>query len=92
LNFVYLNAHQPNVIPTPVTGTDLEDIRSVQVTIVARAGATEAVLARKHTDNTDLPQPPGNYRRRETLFTASRVISSGGRWSPRPSNAEIWVL
>jgi type IV pilus assembly protein PilW len=53
---------QPVVIPTPVTGTALEDIRSVQVTIVARAGATVPVLARKVTDNTVYRNPQG-YRR-----------------------------
>ncbi|HSO20580.1 MAG TPA: prepilin-type N-terminal cleavage/methylation domain-containing protein, partial [Desulfosarcina sp.] len=53
LDFVYFDgADPPNVIAAPVTGTDLEDIRSVQVTIVARAGDAVPVLARKHTDRT----------------------------------------
>lgn len=60
LNFVYLDgADPPNVIPVPVTGSDLETIRSVQVTIVARAGANVAVLARKTTDNTVYNDPQG---------------------------------
>jgi type IV pilus assembly protein PilW len=85
LNFVYLDGAEPsNVIPTPVTGTDLEDIRSVQVTIVARAGATVPVLARKVTDNTVYRNPQGTV-----VFGRPRVISSGGRWSRPPLNAEI---
>jgi type IV pilus assembly protein PilW len=64
LNFVYLNGNSV-VIPTPVTGTALEDIRSVQVTIVARAGATVPVLARKVTDNTVYRNPQGTV-----VFTA----------------------
>lgn len=61
LNFVYLNGNDPpNVIPTPVTGVDQENIRSVQVTIVARAGATVPVLARKTTDNTVYRNPQGD--------------------------------
>jgi type IV pilus assembly protein PilW len=72
LNFVYLDgADPPNVIPTPVTGTDLEDIRSVQVTIVARAGATEAVLARKHTDNKIYRNPRGTIAAGDIILDKS---------------------
>jgi len=60
LNFVYFDgANPPNVIPTPITGNDLEDIRSVQVTVVARGGDIVPVLARKHTDRTIYRNPQG---------------------------------
>jgi type IV pilus assembly protein PilW len=60
LNFVYLDGADPPV-PTAV----LEDIRYVQVTIVARAGDTVPVMARPHTDNTVYRNPQGT-----TVFTA----------------------
>jgi len=45
LNFVYLNNDG-------ITASDLADIRSVQITLVARSGDNVPVLMRKHTDNT----------------------------------------
>lgn len=61
LNFVYLDGSDPpNVIATPVAADALETIRSVQVTIVARAGATVPVLARTYIDNTVYRNPQGN--------------------------------
>jgi type IV pilus assembly protein PilW len=60
LNFVYLDGSDPPV-PTGV----LEDIRYVQVSIVARAGETVPVMARKVTDNTVYTNPQG-----ATVFTA----------------------
>ena len=61
LNFVYLDGSDPpNVIPSPVTGTDRENIRNVQVTIVARDGATEPVMAPPHVDNMIYRNPRGN--------------------------------
>ena len=61
LNFVYLDGNDPpGVINTPVAADELEDIRSVQVTIVARAGANVPVLARKTTDNTIYYNPQGD--------------------------------
>ncbi|GAB6905286.1 putative Prepilin-type N-terminal cleavage/methylation domain-containing protein [Desulfosarcina cetonica] len=56
INFVYLDA-DGDVLPTPVTGGDLNDIHSVQVTIIARSGDTVPVLMRKHTDNTVYRDP-----------------------------------
>ncbi len=51
LNFVYLNANN-QVISTPVPAADLEDIRTVQVTMVAREGTTTRFLEQKNfTDN-----------------------------------------
>lgn len=61
LNFVYLDGSDPpNVLPTPVANADLENIRSVQVTVVARAGATVPVLARKVADDTIYQNPQGD--------------------------------
>jgi type IV pilus assembly protein PilW len=61
LDFVYLDGNDPpNVIPAPVANADLENIRAVQVTIVARAGADVPVLARKVTDNTVYRNPQGD--------------------------------
>ena len=53
LDFVYLDA-QGNVLATPVTGGNLGNIRSVEVTIVARAGeAGGAGFTGAHNDTTD---------------------------------------
>jgi len=61
IDFVYLDGSDPpNILTTPVAGTDLEDIRAVQVTIVARAGANVPALARKTTDNTVYRNPQGD--------------------------------
>lgn len=48
LNFVYLD-RDLNVLATPVANP--ADIRSVQITIVARSGSDIAVLTYKYTDN-----------------------------------------
>jgi type IV pilus assembly protein PilW len=86
LNFVYLDGSDPpNVIPTPITGVDLEEIRSVQVTIVGRAGATVPVMARKHTDNTVYRNPqgtivlaaPGDQFRRQMVTTTIKCRNMG---------------
>ncbi len=81
LNFVYLDGNDPpNVIATPVADADLENIRSVQVTIVARSGDTVPVLARKVTDDTvyrnpqgdvvlDMSAAPDQFRRRMVTTT-----------------------
>jgi type IV pilus assembly protein PilW len=81
LNFVYLDgADPPNVLASPVTGSALEDISSVQVTIVARDGSTLAPMARTHTDNNiytnqqgdvllDLSGAPDRFRRRMVTTT-----------------------
>ncbi len=45
LNFVYLDNDG-------ITASSLADIRSVQITLVARSGDVVPVLMRKHTDNT----------------------------------------
>ena len=52
LNFVYLDsADPPNVLAPPLSAADLAAIRSVQVTIVARAGQNPHPSAAKTTDN-----------------------------------------
>lgn len=84
LDFVYLDGDSL-VMPTPVTGTALEDIRSVQVTIVARAGANVPVLARKVTDNTVYRNPqgtivftaPGDQFRRQMVTTTIKCRNMG---------------
>ena len=54
LDFVYLNGNNPPaVIPTPVPANLLNTIRSIQVTIVARAGEAGGVgFVGAHTDST----------------------------------------
>jgi type IV pilus assembly protein PilW len=54
LDFVYLDGSTPpNVIPTPVSAGNLANIRSIQVTIVARAGGAGGVgFVGAHTDTT----------------------------------------
>jgi type IV pilus assembly protein PilW len=65
LNFVYLDNDG-------ITASSLADIRSVQITLVARSGDDVPVLMRKHTDNTIytnqqgtviLPAQNDNFRR-----------------------------
>ncbi len=65
LNFVYLDNDG-------ITASSLADIRSVQITLVARSGDVVPVLMRKHTDNTIytnqqgtviLPAQNDNFRR-----------------------------
>jgi hypothetical protein len=65
LNFVYLDNDG-------ITALNLADIRSVQITLVARSGDVVPVLMRKHTDNTIytnqqgtviLPAQNDNFRR-----------------------------
>lgn len=80
LNFVYLDGADPPV-PTGV----LEDIRYVQVTIVARAGDTVPVMARKVTDNTVYTNPqgtavftaPGDQFRRRMVTTTIKCRNMG---------------
>ena len=53
LDFVYLDGDDPpNVLPPPLDATELADIRSIQITIVARAGQNPSPLAGNITDNT----------------------------------------
>jgi type IV pilus assembly protein PilW len=65
LNFVYLDNDG-------ITASSLADIRSVQITLVARSGDVVPVLMRKHTDSTTytnqqgtviLPAQNDNFRR-----------------------------
>lgn len=60
LDFVYLDS-QNVVIPTPVAANRLADIRSIEVTIVARAGeAGGAGFTGRHNDNTVYQNQRGN--------------------------------
>jgi type IV pilus assembly protein PilW len=78
LNFVYLNNAGD-------TTSDLADIRSVQITLVARSGDVVPVLMRKHTDNTtytnqqDTPilSAQNDNFRRIRLTTAVKVRNLG---------------
>ena len=52
INFVYLDgANPPNVLATPVPASNRSDIRSVQITIVARSGQNLPGLIYQATDN-----------------------------------------
>lgn len=78
INFVYLDgANPPNVLATPVV--DRSEIRSVQITIVARSGQNMPVLFYRKTDDRiyrnqqgtiilDMSAAPDAFRRR--LLTA----------------------
>ncbi len=67
LNFVYLDTDQ-NVLTTPVAAP--ENIRAVQVSIVARAdqtarGYTDTSVYRNLQNNVILPSPNDSFRRRQ---------------------------
>jgi type IV pilus assembly protein PilW len=78
INFVYLDgADPPNVLATPVV--DRSEIRSVQITIVARSGQNVPVFFYRQTDDRiyrnqqgtiilDMSAAPDAFRRR--LLTA----------------------
>jgi type IV pilus assembly protein PilW len=80
INFVYLDgANPPNVLATPVPEINRSDIRSVQITIVARSGqnlpglfyrATDARIYRNQQGAIilDMSAAPDTFRRR--LLTA----------------------
>ena len=84
LNFVYLDDSDPPVpLATPVTGAALEQIRAVQVTIVARAGNSIPPLSRPYTDKLvytnqqgdvllDMSAAPDRFRRK-TVTTTLKV-------------------
>ena len=84
LDFVYLDgSNPPVVIPTPVAAANLEDIRSIQITIVARAGRAAPGFMKTAVDNrvytnqqlvplvfaNGLPNPPMDSFRRLLLTT-----------------------
>jgi len=65
LNFVYLDGfNPPNVIAPDAAGVidagDLDDIRSIQVSIVARAGQFAGGFMYAHTDTTPYVNPQGD--------------------------------
>ncbi|WP_419656475.1 prepilin-type cleavage/methylation domain protein [Desulfosarcina variabilis str. Montpellier] len=62
LNFVYFdNSTPPAVMATPVAAGQLANIRSIQVTIVARAGEAGGVgFVGAHTDSTAYFNPQGD--------------------------------
>ena len=80
INFVYLDgANPPNVLATPVPASNLSDIRSVQITIVARSGQNLPGLFYQATDDRiyrnqqgtiilDMSAAPDTFRRQ--LLTA----------------------
>jgi len=85
LDFVYLDA-QGNVLAAPVAGANLANIRSVEVTIVARAGeAGGAGFTGAYTDTTNyvnqrgtviLAAPNDNFRR--VRFTTTIQMPNNG--------------
>lgn len=66
LNFVYLGVDPTDAsceenCPLPIPVPDPNDIRSVQITLIARSGATVPVLVYPHTDDkVYYNQPPAN--------------------------------
>ena len=80
INFVYLDgANPPNVLATPVPESNRSDIRSIQITIVARSGQNLPGLFYQATDDRiyrnqqgaiilDMSAAPDTFRRR--LLTA----------------------
>jgi type IV pilus assembly protein PilW len=80
INFVYLDgANPPNVLATPVSASNRSDIRSVQITIVARSGENLPGLFYQATDDRiyrnqqgtiilDMSAAPDTFRRQ--LLTA----------------------
>ena len=80
INFVYLDgANPPNVLATPVPASNLSDIRSIQITIVARSGQNLPGLFYQATDDRiyrnqqgtiilDMSAAPDTFRRQ--LLTA----------------------
>jgi type IV pilus assembly protein PilW len=84
LDFVYLDgATPPNRIPSPVAAANLGDIRSIQITMVARAGQAAPGFMKTAVDNTTYtnqwgdnlvfangaPNPPNDSFRRLLLTT-----------------------
>ena len=52
LDFVYLDDNDPpNILAPPLNGATLDQIRSVQITLVARAGETSSPLVNPTADN-----------------------------------------
>jgi type IV pilus assembly protein PilW len=80
INFVYLDgADPPNVLATPVPEINRSEIRSVQITIVARSGQNVPGFFYRQTDDRiyrnqqgtiilDMSAAPDNFRRQ--LLTA----------------------
>jgi type IV pilus assembly protein PilW len=80
INFVYLDgANPPNILATPVPASNLSDIRSIQITIVARSGQNLPGLFYQATDDRiyrnqqgtiilDMSAAPDTFRRQ--LLTA----------------------
>jgi type IV pilus assembly protein PilW len=86
LNFVYLNGNSPQgVIPTPVSAANLSAIRSIQVTIVVRAGAQAGGFLHPYTNTTtyknlqgeDVYTAPGDSFRRIALTTTINCLNLG---------------
>lgn len=72
LNFVYLDDNGNVLGPVPLDFVSLEQVRSIQITIIARSGEAVPVLMMKHTDNRTytnqqgdvlLANPGDNFRR-----------------------------
>ena len=52
LNFAYLDGNDPpNILAPPLSAAALDQIRSVQITVVARAGDNPSILGNRTTDN-----------------------------------------
>jgi type IV pilus assembly protein PilW len=61
LDFVYLDGNTPpNVIPSPVAAANLENIRSIEITMVARAGQAAPGFMKTTLDNRLYTNPRGD--------------------------------
>ena len=86
IDFVYLDgSNPPNVIASPVAAANLGDIRSIQITIVARAGGAAPGFMKRVVDNrvytnqqgTVILAAPGDSFRRMLLTTTVNCRNLG---------------
>ena len=86
LNFVYLDGNDPpNILLPPLSPTALDQIRSVQITLVARAGDNPSPLGTKATDDrvyhnqqgAVIFDATGDYFRRVSLSAQANCRNSG---------------
>ncbi|MEE4111298.1 MAG: prepilin-type N-terminal cleavage/methylation domain-containing protein [Desulfobacteraceae bacterium] len=92
IDFVYLDgSNPPNVIASPVAAANLGDIRSIQITVVARAGRAAPGFMKTTVDNrlytnqqgnalvfaNGVPNPPNDSFRRLLLTTTVNCRNLG---------------
>ncbi|WP_372682206.1 prepilin-type N-terminal cleavage/methylation domain-containing protein [Desulfosarcina sp.] len=92
IDFVYLDgSNPPNVIASPIAAANLGDVRSIQITMVARSGRPASGLMRTPVDNrvytnqqgtvlvfaNGAPNPPNDSFRRLLLTTTVNCRNLG---------------